>query len=503
MFTPWEELEVLHAVQKPLKAPDLQPAAEPPVRRPGDTVFVPNCTLRPEPFSTATLTLHARWTDVVDDPAVRMEPPPAGAAMPWLRDVTTVVGSTALVEPDLEGGVMTVSERTDLYFKDSTMPPLQFSDTRHREVTCRVTAVSRFGDEFPELAEQPGAFTLDGDPAVVVALSTARPPAPVVADVVPLVSTGPVALSTGTLDRGDGWVRIWLERPWFVTGAGEMLGIVVADQAPAGPADPMYDLVSLAGIDPVHESRSFLRLRPESLLNAVAIERGVELPECRDRFGNPAPTVSVALFAPEFDFTSQRWFADVQVSLEAYFPMVRLAVVRYQPASVAVAPAPDDEVGLSAHHFFVSPVVLLDPIPLFPGRSLTVRKVIKPTHSLLQLELRGPTYIAVSSMAGQRMQKAFALSRVTARPQSRLPIELAAGEHWLNGPEIKLKRDDPSKPWRLHLEDDALRDLGPDVERILIVEEDHVPWESGSDDGPYAPRTIFAAVVEGPFLPSG
>jgi hypothetical protein len=252
-----------------------------------------------------------------------------------------------------------------------------------------------------------------------------------------------------------------------------------------------------SGTQRVHKAAAHIR-RSSTTFNAKT--------SCLQRFRGQSCIANddrIALFAPEFDFATQRWFADVQISIEAYFPMVRLAAIRYQPASIVVAPALDDEVGISAHHYLVSPVVLLDPIPLFPARRLTVRKVIKPTHSLLELELRGPTYIAVSSMAAQRVQTAFALSRVTARPQSRLPIELAVGEPWHNGPEIKLRRDDPSKPWRLHLETDALRELGPDVERILVVEKDHVPLESGSDDGPYAARTIFAAVVEGPFLPPG
>jgi hypothetical protein len=71
----------------------------------------------------------------------------------------------------------------------------------------------------------------------------------------------------------------------------------------------------------------------------------------------------------------------------------------------------------------------------------------------------------------------------------------------MNGPEIRFKRDDPSKPWRLQLEDDQLRELGPDVERILVVEEDHVPADPAvPGDDEYAARTVFAAVVEGPFF---
>jgi hypothetical protein len=509
MFTPWEEIEVIHAVQRPLAAPDLQ--SEPDVaRKPGDTDFQPNSTLVREPLSTGTVQLNASWTDVVDDPAVRFEAPADGAPMPWLRPVSSVVGSTALDEPELVEGVVPLMPRTDLYFPGSVMPRLQFSDTRRRTVTLTAVAMSRFADEFPELAGQPEQFTRTGTAAVAVVQSTARPPAPAVADVVPVVSTGAVSLSTGTLVREGGWVRVWLERPWFVTGEGEMLGVVVMDQTPAGPADHMYDYVSLAGRDAAHTGGPIAGLRAENLVNAVAVEQGVMLPEPVARFGvRQTHKVSVAQFAPEFDFTSQRWFADIRISQlgAAYFPMVRLAVVRYQPNSVA---APLSSGFLSTHQYFVSPVVTLDPIPLFPDRQLKVTKVIKPTHALLQLELSGTPYVATSSLTSQRDAKAPALARVTARPRTRIPIALAVGEPWMNGTAVPFKRDDPTKPWRLQLENDQIRNLGDGVEQILVVEEDHLPSDPAVPDSglgvpaaePFAARTVFAAVIEGPFLPA-
>jgi hypothetical protein len=276
------------------------------------------------------------------------------------------------------------------------------------------------------------------------------------------------------------------------------------DQTPQGPADPMYEYVSLAGRDAAHAAGTIPGLRAENLVNAVTSEQGVMLPECLARLGGQARAVSVAQFAPEFDFTSQRWFADIRIDLfGVYFPMVRLAVVRYQPSSVAAQPLPDGTT-LSAHHYVVSPVVLLDPIPLFPDRRLTVQKVIKPTHALLRLELTGPAYVATSSLNSEPDATARALARVTARPQSRIPVALAGGgEHWMNGKAVALKRDDPRKPWRLQLEDDQLRNLGPDVERILVIEEDRVPSDPAvPGPEPFAPRTVFAAVVEGPFLPA-
>jgi hypothetical protein len=502
MFTPWDTLEVVHAVQRPLAAPDLR--EEPEVaRRPGDTDFQTNCSLIPEPLSTGSIQLGAQWTDVVDDPAVRLTPPAPGAAMPWLRPVSTVVGSTDLDEPQLVEGVLPLETRTDIYAVGSTLPRLQFADTKRREVTFTATAVSRFAAFFGEFVNQPDRFTRTGSPARAEVQSTARPAAPVVVDAVPIVSTANASTTAGVTVREGGWLRIWLARPWFSTGTGEMLGVVVMNSTPLGPEDPMYDLVSVAGTDAAHAGPSFAGLRPEHFVGVVAVESGVVLPESLDRLGQP-PTVSIAQYAPEFDFETQRWFVDLQVEpfFGLYFPMIRLAVVRYQPTSVPGDTAPDGT-PRSAHHYKVSPVVLLDPMPLFPHRRLVVKKVIKPTHSLLMLELSGPTYTATTTLQSEPTAKAFALSQVVARPQARAPVEFAAGgEHWFGSTEIRFKRQDPSKPWRLQLEDDQLRDLGPDVERILVIEQDHVPFDPAMPtDGEWAPRTIFAAVVEGPFLP--
>jgi len=80
----------------------------------------------------------------------------------------------------------------------------------------------------------------------------------------------------------------------------------------------------------------------------------------------------------------------------------------------------------------------------------------------------------------------------------------------VNGTAVPFKRDDPTKPWRLQLENDQIRNLGDGVEQILVVEEDHLPSDPAVPDSglgvpaaePFAARTVFAAVIEGPFLPT-
>src|SRR5215472_16235348 len=149
MFTPWHEVELVHAVQRPRKAPDLQKESEI-IRHPGQTQLQTTATLVPEPFSTSTLTLAAGWTDFVDDPAVTMPAPAQGQRPPWARQVDTVVGSTAFAEPKLVGGVEPEFERTELYFEGSTIPQLELGDTKHRTVRFTLTAATRFAEYFPD-----------------------------------------------------------------------------------------------------------------------------------------------------------------------------------------------------------------------------------------------------------------------------------------------------------------------------------------------------------------
>lgn len=75
-----------------------------------------------------------------------------------------------------------------------------------------------------------------------------------------------------------------------------------------------------------------------------------------------AKTVSVAAFMPTYDPARKQWFGDIEFSdrlQDSYFPFVRLAVARYQPASV------DKKVKLSA-------VTVCDYVQLAPDRRVTV-----------------------------------------------------------------------------------------------------------------------------------
>lgn len=132
-------------------------------------------------------------------------------------------------------------------------------------------------------------------------------------------------------------VRVWLDRPWYSTGEGELLGVVVHTS----------DLESSTrlGRDPLVGGAGPGPLTVASFPSAIRSET----------FGD----MSVAGHDVHFDAEHDRWYADVELdpALVGHRPFLRLAVARFQPVSVP-----------GAH---LGPVSLAEPVRL--GGSRTVR----------------------------------------------------------------------------------------------------------------------------------
>ena len=214
-----------------------------------------------------------------------------------------------------------------------------------------------------------------------------------------------------------GWLRIWLARPWFVTGEEERLGLLVGDDAPDGPGRTWYDLVSLLGTDEAHRSpTTSIGLRAEHCTNAVQVE-SVMVQELVD-VPESSMELSVVAFDPKFDAEQQRWYADIHIeATDVYFPLVRLALVRYQFHSV-----PGEGGGEAREKYSVSPVVLTEPVPLLPERRLRPIAPANPEVTPLEEQvfgarLTGTTYVLPSSEHAGPLP--LGLATVTARCQRR------------------------------------------------------------------------------------
>ena len=196
--------------------------------------------------------------------------------------------------------------------------------------------------------------SLTGAPATVQVLSSARPAPPKVARVVPAWQIDPAngAVATGVhYQRRGGFLRVYLDRPWWSSGQGEMLGVVTLNlrgTKATPPVDPDGRLVTVVGLDPISLADPSIRTAttPYQLLGTT--------PPPSDVVGHPpyAPTPMLTLaenpaggneylvhpYEVTFDPDSNQWFADVQVGFSNYpHPppgyFVRLALVRFQPYS--------------------------------------------------------------------------------------------------------------------------------------------------------------------------
>ena len=418
-LTPSVDLRLVHAVPTPVRPPafaDLELFLRPP----GRSVATFSGIVDVHGASTDTLVVVAHWSEQVDD-----------VNAPGPQQVTK--SDVVLRSPVAQ------QERRGVLFLFDYLPtgPLfeafrgmgfhrmvqTFEDTHHRRVTYVPSGTTRYAEYFTpsQVPDQPPT----GEPVVLDILSSARPAAPVVLDTVPLLRWE----ERPEPEDPFGWrrirrsgARIWLARPWFSSGDGELLGVLVFDtmewveqdngtwvrrlkdrQAPDGAtslwaADPLVvhgagtsaptspplltlDQLMLDTIEtgasgglgitpPLHGAVVGGRDRgwPHTPGNPVDVADAVPL---RDVQGQPE--VRVLGYQPEYDEASKRWFVDVALQeTAALWPFVRFAVARYQPNSIQ---------GCS-----LSPVALAGWVQPLPTRTLTVTR---PDAHRVQVTLTG------------------------------------------------------------------------------------------------------------------
>jgi hypothetical protein len=262
--------------------------------------------------------------------------------------------------------------------------------------------------------------------------STARPAAPVIHSVIPLFrweeGTEPDQPFARRRRRRAG-LRIYLQRPWYSSGEGERLGILISSNEAAAMhvsqwgADPMWvqkgpekrngllieDLFSAAGLD--HEPGTDPRVMTGT---AKLAESGIE--------------VSVLGYLPEYQPSRGMWFVDVAfVPQSAYWPFVRLAVARYQPDSLT---------GLE-----LSQTVTCDFAQLTPERMATVSR---PDENTVRIVVSGP--IGLRARLGRG-----------AAPDAQLAEQIRLNHRVL----AKLERRDPAIDSDLGWEAVRITELAP------------------------------------------
>ncbi|EPH45205.1 hypothetical protein ABT390_22420 [Streptomyces aurantiacus] len=385
MLTPWVELTLVHAVEKPVHPPELDELAA--GRDAEQTAARLTGRLSSHSESSGHVEVDAHWSEWLDD--VTQAAPSRVSGHTHLEDITL-----AYTEDD------TAVRRTH-----------EFGDTRHRNVRYTPTAVTRFREYFhPSITQDRDKVVRIGPTSAPVPVpSSRRPEPPVVAYVVPTFRrerTVDHRQATVTQRRAAAGLRVYLNRPWFSSGDDEMLAVVL-DPGAGVPVPETH--ATRWGVDPVWAATPPLP-KPSAahFPNAAKRLTGLRLAESPDS----APVLADAVaFTPEYHHERRLWYADIDVDFgagagtAAYFPYLRLALARYQPYAV-------DPLHLSK-------VERAEFAQVVPERTLTGRR----EGDRLGIRLTGPaTYNELGEISGTGTVAAAASRRVVVSLQTRASL---------------------------------------------------------------------------------
>jgi hypothetical protein len=406
MITPNRTVTLTHAVRQPVRpATFTNPVI---TRLPGKTYANIGDTLNFDRPSSAKVDLLANWTEPTDDPSTPAPTyPTLGAHVTQLSaDYADAAGNTIALAAQQElrdtkyrriGYHLVATSRYAEYFAQTEQitfqdtDPVVLSPAGVVPQTDRVASVpagtiyrqgTDYAIDYPSgrLSIVAGGnlavgatvdvrfvappITRDSTevtpPTMLNVPASARPAAPQVRYVIPAfgwssAAGGSLTTPNLTSQRQGGGLRVYLDRPWYSSGDGEQLGVVLWTGAndPDGTAKGLY---SEWGADPVWSSAAVPTTRPTAAAFPLTTQpaTGLTLAELPTQ-----PNFGVAPHTVAYDASRQLWYADLQVNAgTSYFPFVRLALARYQANALTGCE--------------LSGVTLADFVQLAPDRAATV-----------------------------------------------------------------------------------------------------------------------------------
>ena len=397
MLTPWRNIELVHAVQRPLLTPDFKRFRVD--RSYSETFAIPRFVATCSIASTDRIDLRAAWNeprDNVQDSQLENVSRLDNAFSIKITDDKSYgdVHEYHLDSPDV------VDVNGDFHEQRGKRKVHEFHDTRYRRIKYWLEGTTKFREFLPAnlLTKTVGGQTqpteerinVIGEEMTTWIPSSAPPPAPEVLYVLPTFGwvRSEDETSKKSWRRGGG-LRVYLNRPWNVSGYGEMLAVVLppanfpGDPNKEPPPTTLKKFVTQWGNDPIWLSPFVAGVAPKR--NNFPLARTSRDPDGKwlpgfapaDEWEQPpgpfrsslqpselrteanAPFVEIAPHDVFYDEERQLWYCDIEVTWgAAYFPFIRLALARYQPVSVDTA--------------HLSNIVIADFMPLVPDRWLSV-----------------------------------------------------------------------------------------------------------------------------------
>jgi hypothetical protein len=385
-LTPPQRITLVHAVEAPLAAPNFAVLTAP--REVATTFAYLNGVLTLHGRSTAKLDLVATWQEPGDRPGA-----PGTTINQHVLDIPIHLPGDDLPATTDDSGIVPIAsyEPVDDVLRLQAPAPddesgrtflsrHEFTDTRHRTVTYQAIATSRFRDCFPsEVADQVERVTRTGTAQTVDVPSSAAPAAPDVVSVLPTFAWTREERADGSLvNRRTGGIRLYLRPPWYSSGEGELLGVVLADPAQYPPDDLLRPAVTRWGRDPIWVQRDPMAAPAPPDFPVASVSRSqVPLEEL------PGELVTVVGHDVGYDEDRDLVVCDIGIEPTApsYFPFVRLALARFQPSSIPGAE--------------LSRVVLADYVQVPPERMVTATPDL--AASSVHIEVTGFTAVPPST----------------------------------------------------------------------------------------------------------
>ncbi len=388
-LTPYRKLKLVHAVQQPLAEPRVVSITGP--KQLGKTfAALQSPEIRMHGKSTGTVDVESFWKTPIDDPAkASWHYLPASAHIKELK-------------PGPE------DTKLSLFAKH------EFGDTKYRRVGYRAVGTTRFKEFFAtSIADEDFRRSQGRDDLTEIDIENSkRPDLPKLLYIVPTYGwESETDGQTISKTRSGGGLRVYLDRPWFSSGDGELLAAILMNSgggqsgnnkggskggSKAGPQYLQQKVQGLAatllktqipeklkpyvtqwGLDPVFLSSptpSDMAPRVNNFRNPSKVGNNLSLAEL------PDSKVTAVAYQPVFDEERRLWYCDIEMDMgKSYYPFVRLALARYQPISVE-----------DAH---LSRVVVADFAQLAPDRH-AVLSFDPGNDQLLNLTVHGVSYRA-------------------------------------------------------------------------------------------------------------
>ncbi len=404
MFSPWRTIRLVHAVQQPLEAPSTYKNETEINKEYNDTFAVIKTKVNVHGSSTDKIDVEANWSEIVDD---LNEVEPKAVKQATHVDTIPVDYTDRVFNCNNSPGRQKIGSR-------APMIKHQFGDTKHRNIEYDLVATTRYREYFTGIIEtfvktnkaysltQTGfienpAAKSPADKKLLNILSSAKPAAPVVDYIVPSFNWIKTDKGTETVHMRTGNIRVYLKRPWYSSGDGEKLAVLLPiPNVMINKTQAMH--CTVWGKDPVFNS-------PE--LNQSNYPQKENFPFAADYdtvmlAEDESSKMVIAAYNVLFDKEKQLHYADIPIDIkQAYFPFVRLCLARYQR----------DSIRKDGKDCCLSNSVTVDWLQVVPVRYTAL--YFKGGKNVFDVALRGTAPYALSALPIKGLQENVTKCRIS------------------------------------------------------------------------------------------